>query len=136
QVTSAIVHGAGNQLLITYRGWTGEYQGRIYNTYRIWGKFYPFVGIEEERSMLNAERLLPEIYPNPARSFLTIRLPQTADRQNLKIFDVSGKLIKVVDKVTSAQVHKQEVRISLKGINPGIYFLQLETEIKKFLIVR
>jgi hypothetical protein len=86
----------------------------------------------EERSTLNAERFTPEIYPNPAKSFLAIRLPRTADRQVLKIYDVSGKLI---NKVTSTQENKEEMRISLKGINTGIYFMQLGTEIRKFLII-
>jgi len=94
------------------------------------------LGIEEESTKLDAEPLTPEIYPNPARSFLAIRLPPTAYRSTLKLFDISGKLIKVVNKVTSAQEHKQEVRISLKGINQGIYFLKLGTEVKKFLVVK
>jgi YVTN family beta-propeller protein len=92
-------------------------------------------GIEETTNP-NAISLTLEIYPNPARAYLAIRLPQAADRQTLKIFDVSGKLVKVADEVTSPQSHKQEVRISLKGIKPGIYFLRLDKETKKFLIVK
>jgi Secretion system C-terminal sorting domain/Beta-propeller repeat len=92
-------------------------------------------GIEEHQTP-DAKRFASEIYPNPAKSLLAVRLPLTADRQNLKIFDVSGKLIKIVDKVTNIQSHKQEVKISLKGINPGIYFLRLDKETKKFLIVK
>jgi Secretion system C-terminal sorting domain len=97
-------------------------------------------GIEESQT-LNASSLTSEIYPNPARSFLAIRwtstrFGQTADRQAIKIFDVSGKMIKVADEVTSPQSHKQELRISLKGINPGIYFLQVGKEIKKFLVIK
>jgi hypothetical protein len=94
------------------------------------------LGLEEERKPLEAEHLITEIYPNPARSFLAIRLSPTANRRTIKIFDISGKLVKVAEKVTSAQEHKQEVRISLKGINPGIYFLRLGTEIRKFLVIR
>jgi len=95
----------------------------------------------EERSMLDAERLTPEIYPNPARSYLAIRwtptrFGQTGDRTELKIFDVSGKLIRVVNNVTSTQENKEEVRVSLKGISPGIYFLRLGKETKKFLVVK
>jgi YVTN family beta-propeller protein len=90
----------------------------------------------EETSSLNSISFTPEIYPNPARSFLAIRLSQSADCQTIKIFDVSGKLVKVEKKVTSPQSHKQEIRISLKGINPGIYFFRLGKETKKFLIVK
>jgi leucine-zipper-like transcriptional regulator 1 len=88
----------------------------------------------EERQPHDAEPLMPEIYPNPAKSVMRVLCPLTA--KTIKIFDVSGKLIKSVDKVTSAQGHKQELRISLKGINPGIYFLRIGTETKKFLVVR
>jgi hypothetical protein len=93
------------------------------------------LGIGEERTTLDAERFMPEIYPNPAKSYLAIRFSPTANRRTIKIFDVSGKLVKALE-VTSAQEHKQEIRISLKGINPGIYFLQLGTENKKFLVAK
>lgn len=90
----------------------------------------------EERSALYAERFTQEIYPNPAGSYLAVRLPLSDDRQAIKIFDVSGKMIKEVGKVTSTQEHKGELIISLKGINPGIYFLRFGTETKKFLVVK
>lgn len=78
-----------------------------------------------------------EIYPNPVKSFLAVRLLPTADRQNLKIFDVAGKMIKEVEVLRSTQNDGvEEVKISFKGIIPGIYFLQLGTKIKKFLVVK
>jgi hypothetical protein len=134
--SQTLARGTENQVLITYSGWAGTVQGRAYNTMRIWGKFYPFVGMEEERSMFKAKRSTPEIFPNPAKSYFTIRLPQSAVGSLLKIFDVSGKLVKVVPTSTIAQEYKEEARISLKGINPGIYFLQFGTEVKKFLVVK
>jgi YVTN family beta-propeller protein len=93
------------------------------------------IGIEETKNP-DAISLMPEIYPNPAKLFLAVRLPSSADRQTIKIFNVSGKLVKVEDAVTSPQSHKQELIISLKGINPGIYFLRLGKETKKFLVVK
>lgn len=45
-------------------------------------------------------------------------------------------MVKVADAVTSAQEHQQEVRISIEGINPRIYFLRLGKETKKFLVVK
>jgi hypothetical protein len=102
-------------------------------------------GIEENNRTINAKSFTLKIYPNPAKGVIYIRIPPTFflphqwgedRRREIKIFDVSGKLVKVEDKVTSAQEHKQEVRISLKGINPGIYFLQVGKEVKKFLVVK
>jgi len=103
------------------------------------------VGIEA-RQKLDVFFFTPEIYPNPAKSFFTIRLPLTADRQMIKIFDVSGKLIKEIATPSefastsfgtrSALRNDGEAVISLKGINPGIYFLRLGKETKKFLVVK
>jgi Secretion system C-terminal sorting domain len=141
-------HGGGNQVLITFSGWAGVVDRTTYNTMRIWGMFYPFVGIEEERPTLNATRFALDIYPNPTRSFLAIRLPLSADRQILKIFDVSGKLVNEI--ATPTEFASQsigtrsalrndrngEIKISLKGISPGIYFLKIGKETKKFLVVK
>jgi hypothetical protein len=107
------------------------------------------LGIEEERTTLNAKRLMPEIYPNPAKSFLNIRLSPTANRQELKIFDVSGKVVREIATPASRFASQsigtrsalrndgmREIKISLKGINPGIYFLRLGKETKKFTVVK
>ncbi len=92
-------------------------------------------GIEENHFQLTYNYSSLIIYPNPAKLYCAVRLPQTMDRYDLKIFDVSGKLVKE-ERVTSTQEHKQEVRISLKEINPGIYFLRLGKETKKFIVTR
>jgi hypothetical protein len=91
--------------------------------------------ITEKSNQLKA-KILFGIYPNPARTYLAVHLPQTADRQILKIFDVSGKLIKEIASVSPRNDRIGEAKISLKGINPGIYFLRFGTEIKKFLVVK
>ena len=60
-------------------------------------------------------------------------------RRGIKIFDVSGKLIKEIEILRSAQNDKpsgSEVTISLNGINPGMYFLRLGKETKKFLVIK
>jgi len=139
QYSPALAHGVGNQVLITYSGWAGVFLGKRYETMRIWGKFYPFTpGIVEENlnvKMQSAKVL--EVYPNPAKSVIRVRYPWSAEEQiDIKIFDVSGKLVKVEEKVTSAHEHKEEIKISLKGIKPGIYFLRLGKETKKFLVVK
>ncbi len=40
QSLPALVHGPGNQILITYSGWTEVVNGKNYNTMRIWGKYF------------------------------------------------------------------------------------------------
>ena len=77
-----------------------------------------------------------DIYPNPAKSVIRVRCPLS--EKSIKIFDVLGKIVKEekVIRLRRTQEHKQEVRISLKGINPGIYFLRLGKETKKLLVVK
>jgi hypothetical protein len=55
QYMQALALGAGGQFLVTYSGWTDSINGQPVNTMRTWGKFYPFVGIEEETQMPNAK---------------------------------------------------------------------------------
>ncbi len=86
----------------------------------------------EERTTLNAECFTPEIYPNPAKGVLRVRGPLLEKR--IKIFDASGSLIKEI--ATPSAYNDDVVEISLKGINPGIYFLRLRKETKKFLLVK
>jgi len=139
QWSPALACGSANQILITYVGWTGEYQGRIYNTNRIWGKFYPFVpGIEEENSKVKMEGAkLLEVYPNPAKTVIRVRVPWSVKEQtDLKIFDVSGKLIKEIATPASQSRNDREIKITLNGISPGIYFFRLGKETKKFLVVK
>jgi hypothetical protein len=86
--------------------------------------------------MLDFEYLTPEIYPNPAKSYLAIRLPLTTDCPILKMFDVTGKLIKQIAAPSARNDRVDEIKISLKGINPGVYFLGIGKEVKKFLVVK
>jgi hypothetical protein len=94
----------------------------------------------EERSTLNATRNTFEVYPNPAKAFFTLRLPLSADRTQIKIFDVSGKLVKEIGDCLRQPRNDRtgELRVSLKGISPGIYFLQLtnDPETKKLVITK
>ncbi len=134
QISPELTHGLQNQMLITWSGWIDSICHRPANTHHIWGKFYPGVGIEDDILVNNIHSKF-EIYPNPSISFFNVRLPKAVNQQELKIFDASGKMVKILDP-TSIQKNKQEVRISLKVINPGIYFLRLDKETKKFLVVK
>jgi YVTN family beta-propeller protein len=108
------------------RIYVGSYEGYTVSVIRD-----SMLGIEE-RTKLDAARTMVEVYPNPAKTYFIVRLPQTAGRMTVKLYDVSGKIIKEV------RVTKQEARISIEGIKPGVYFLQLNNEIinKKLIITK
>jgi hypothetical protein len=88
----------------------------------------------EERTKLNPERLTSEIYPNPVKGVLRVRGPLS--EKTVKVFDITGKMIKEIATTTSQSRNDLVLEISLKGINPGIYFLKLGKETKKFLVVK
>ena len=88
------------------------------------------LGVEEERTTFDAIGNMLEVYPNPAKAFFTLRLPQSADREQIKIFDVTGKVVKELE-----SSGKKELRISLKGIKPGVYFVRIGNEMVKEKLV-
>jgi len=92
------------------------------------------LGIEEEIASLPlAMTSVVELYPNPAKSYFIIRLPLTADRQKVSIFDVSGKLVKEIRDCFASARNDNIVKISLGGIQSGVYFVSLESESKRII---
>ncbi|MDH5684190.1 MAG: T9SS type A sorting domain-containing protein [candidate division WOR-3 bacterium] len=69
---------------------------------------------------------------NPVKSVLHIRCQKSV--KECRIFDITGKLVN--QNVITKNHNETEIIISLEGINPGIYFLQLGKIIKKFLVIR
>ena len=92
-------------------------------------KYTQLSGIEEERSTLTAKRNTLEVFPNPAKTYFTVRLPKTADRSEIKIFDVIGNIVK------SEELKGKNNRISLDGIKNGVYFVQVGDEMVKEKLV-
>jgi uncharacterized delta-60 repeat protein len=72
------------------------------------------------------------VYPNPAKTYFTIRLSQSADRAEIKIFDVSGKEVK------SEELKQKNSRVTLDGIKNGVYFIKIDdnAELKKIVITK
>jgi hypothetical protein len=69
------------------------------------------------------------IYPNPAKSYINIKYQKSNIKnknKKLKIYNVAGKIIKRLE-----GLRVDELSISLDGISPGIYFVNLESEKKK-----
>lgn len=97
--------------------------------------------IEEERTMPDATCNTLEVYPNPASSVIRVRVPQMlnqvqGDKIAVKIFDVTGKVIKEIALATPHNDKVAELRVSLKGIMPGVYFVQAGREIIKLIVTK
>ncbi|NOR16551.1 T9SS type A sorting domain-containing protein [candidate division WOR-3 bacterium] len=126
QISPALAHGTGDQLLIVYSGWTGEVGGKTYNTMRIWGKLYPFTGIEEETGFqIPTSEFDLLIYPNPVHKECNVKyiLPQNSN-VNISMFDIVGRLVKeiVSENQHGGVYHKA---IDMTDFSQGIYFIRL-----------
>jgi len=108
-------------------------------------KYVQAQGVEEaiENCKLKIDNF--SLYPNPAKTYFTIRLPQTAcrrqsgfstsatDRSEIKIYDVMGKEIRCLRfDVASAP---STLRVTLDGIKNGIYFVKVGDEMVKEKLV-
>ncbi len=91
-------------------------------------KYVQTSGFEEVKGKMEEVRTI-EIYPNPARTYFTISLPQTVDRKVIKLFDVTGKEVK-----SEKQIGKNN-RISLIGIKNGVYFVKVGNKMVKGKLV-
>ncbi|MEO0083252.1 MAG: T9SS type A sorting domain-containing protein [candidate division WOR-3 bacterium] len=105
---------------------------------RVWVCKYTSVGIEE-RLTPNAKRLTLQVSPNPVRSLLSISCPFVV--KEMKIYDISGKIVKEIASPSTRNDNGPEIKVSLKGIATGIYFVELTTEqedktIAKILVVK
>ncbi len=59
------------------------------------------------------------IYPNPAKDFIYINLPETEKIKSISITDISGKLIKIAN--------SKENKVDVSFLPNGVYFLKIET---------
>lgn len=66
-----------------------------------------------------------QVYPNPANNWLYIHLPTNEKSQQLRLYDMFGRMIQHV----SLQQNKAETyTLTLSKVSAGIYTLQLETD--------
>ncbi len=126
QISPALAHGAGNRMLVTYSCWTDSINTHATNTMRIWGKLYPFVGLEE--GTLNKKVVEPDlkIYPNPAKGVYNIEYTLLQKTNvGISVYDLAGKLInKTVEKNQGAGIHSME--LNLANLPQGVYFVKLD----------
>jgi len=115
--------GAGGQALCAYPCWTDEYQGRTYNTNRIWGRIGALSGIQE-----GAVRLISCSGGTIVRGVLLVpgnRRPGTEDRAAL--LDIAGRKV--------MKLHPGPNDVS--KLAPGVYLVRSEpSAVTKVVIQR
>jgi hypothetical protein len=75
------------------------------------------VGIPEQQIIENGFLL----YPNPANSNITINYKPLSKNYSLKMYDATGRLIKVIEKID-----QEELTIPIEALNSGIYLINLQ----------
>jgi hypothetical protein len=93
-------------------------------------------GIEEARLPHSADRTPLAVYPNPAKAVIRARWSSSGENATaIRIFDGAGKLVNEIAVPAAQTRNNGEEVVSLKGIDPGIYFLRFGTETGKFLVM-
>lgn len=85
-----------------------------------------YMGCDEVPNTLSVEGSIVEtlhLYPNPIQDYLNIKI-QNSENYNIKIFDLSGKLL---------NTYKDQSRINCQHLEPGIYVLSLESSEKSMI---
>ncbi len=129
QLRPAITRGTTDQLLVTYSGWTDSVNGKLVNTKRIWGKYYPLVGIDEESDWRNIRTQIGlHIYPNPINNQCNINYAlNQKSKVSISLYDVTGRLVKnMVDESKNPGNHNNVFDIT--NLPQGVYFIRLSIE--------
>ncbi|MCX8015244.1 MAG: FG-GAP-like repeat-containing protein [candidate division WOR-3 bacterium] len=102
----------------------GNYAGRIP---RVWVCKYTGTGVEEIATRPLTMTNNVEVYPNPARSVLCVRCPLSVEE--IKIYDITGKIVKEIASPVARNDNQIETKISLKRMPPGVYFIEVTAEV-------
>jgi len=90
-----------------------------------------------ETNPATAETALFSVAPNPFKNSteVVIELP-AADQINVKVFDRSGRLVKVLQEESISagyhQINWDGTDLTGQKLNPGVYFIIAETSAKVF----
>jgi len=143
QNNPSLVHGMNDSILIAYSGWVDSISGKTVNTYRIWGKFYPFTSVEETPRYSTREAGYLKVYPNPFRNVVCIKfqIPNKSEI-SLNIYDATGRLVRclTLDAQRLTPVVWDGTDDSGRRLPVGVYFCQVQCGdkrvIKKVIMVQ
>lgn len=85
-------------------------------------------GVEEKYYPLTANRRPLKVYPNLANSYLVVDGQCSIGHISIKMFDVTGKLIKVQE-----FKGERELKFMLDGISDGVYFIAVSSNNNQYL---
>lgn len=136
QLSPALAHGTSDSALIVYSGWADSINAHPANAMRIWGKFYPFVGIEDKSaSGAQAANSLLRVFPNPfsEQTCFSFAAEQRSPYMKLNIYDITGNLVRQLPLTTvnpslCASGTWQGQDDSGNQLPAGVYFCRLKVD--------
>ena len=141
QVEPDIVNGSDNQVLLVYSGWTDTINGNFVDTKRIWGKFYPAVGKEEENKFVARDiGLNLNVYPNPVYKECVVEYNvPVKSRIDISVYDVAGRLVsQLINETQNSGIYRE--KIDMTSLPQGIYFVKLyasnQMETRKIILLK
>ena len=82
-------------------------------------------------SLEEYNRLAFDFFPNPARDYVTIKLPDALSTGRVEVFDFSGKLVK------ASEINSIDKKLNLEALATGMYILRVtsngKTDFKKII---
>uniref|UniRef100_A0A7C6EAU8 T9SS type A sorting domain-containing protein n=1 Tax=candidate division WOR-3 bacterium TaxID=2052148 RepID=A0A7C6EAU8_UNCW3 len=99
-----------------------------YTPKRVWVCKYTGPGTAESRLPFTAFRRPPEVKPNPARSVIRVRCSLPV--KNIRIYDITGKIIKTIDVSKKLETGQYVIKWDLRDDNQkkvatGVYFIEV-----------
>lgn len=86
------------------------------------------VRVEEKSEEINSRFI---IYPNPANAEITIISPTINQKEVIQMIDLAGQTV-----MSIKPDYRQEIKVNLRELPTGIYFVKIGEMTEKFLIVR
>ncbi len=119
----------GTSVPITYLPDTGTAYVNVKQLYELIYEFltYQIPTKELKENLIALQKC--NIYPNPTKGILKIYSSRPAD---IEVFDINGRKIKSL----SAKPEKGEIKINLKELPAGVYFVKVNRKIYKVNLVK
>ena len=67
---------------------------------------------------------IENVYPNPVKDVLKVKLNQNLEVKDIYFVDLSGKILKPAD---IYQPNRRELHVQVSNLNDGIYLLNINT---------
>ncbi|WOK06041.1 T9SS type A sorting domain-containing protein [Imperialibacter roseus] len=65
-----------------------------------------------------------QVYPNPAQSYIEVKLPDNITKASYRLTQISGQVVKYGD----LQLNQANTKIIVDDIGPGVYLLNISGE--------